>query len=150
MQLLQWFCTESQDLLTCWSVAENVLQVSQRQVGFGLHRLHDAYLSTTGRLVLKMTTKKEKFFFKRIENLTFFFSWKVPISTIVQREPNNAVSKDLVTVVRKNTLDRKLNRHLSWKERKDERRGAQRDHKQTRHNTNFVRKWSKVRGSRCR
>lgn len=149
MQLLQWFRTESQDLLTCWSVAENVLQVSQRQVGFGLHRLHDAYLSTTGRLVLKMTTKKEKFFFKRIENLTFF-SWKVPISTIVQREPNNAVSKDLVTVVRKNTLDRKLNRHLSWKERKDERRGAQRDHKQTRHNTNFVRKWSKVRGSRCR
>lgn len=60
MQLLQWFRTESQDLLTCWSVAENVLQVSQRQVGFGLHRLHDAYLSTTGRLVLKMTTKKEK------------------------------------------------------------------------------------------
>lgn len=54
-------------------MAENVLQVSQRQVGFGLHRLHDAYLSTTGRLVLKMTTKKEKFFFKRIENLTFFF-----------------------------------------------------------------------------
>lgn len=76
MQLLQWFRTESQDLLTCWSVAENVLQVSQRQVGFGLHRLHDAYLSTTGRLVLKMTTKKENFFFKRIENLTFFFHEK--------------------------------------------------------------------------
>lgn len=32
---------------------------------------------------------------------------------------------------------------------KDE-RGARGDHKQTRHNTNFVRKWSEVRGSRCR
>lgn len=54
MELLQWSFTKSQDFLSCWSVAEQVLQVDQRQLWFGLHGLLDTHLSIGVRLVLKL------------------------------------------------------------------------------------------------
>lgn len=54
MELLQWPVTQSQDLLSCGRVAEQVFKVSQRQVRFGLHSLLNAHLPTGVCLVLKL------------------------------------------------------------------------------------------------
>ena len=53
-ELIQWFLTQPHEFLSCGGVAEQVLQVHQGQVGFGLPRLLDAHLSTGGSFFLKV------------------------------------------------------------------------------------------------